>query len=78
MTFHGVTGDAIAYTYRLVKPVPAFKGAYGKNVLIFDRSTSTLKAEVHKVIRAGKVLEIDWVTYPVADLVSSMRSTPAQ
>ncbi len=78
VTFHGVTGAAIIYSYRLVTPISAYKGAYVKAELIFDRATSTLEAEVHEIIKAGKVMEMDWVTYPVATLVNSMRSTPAQ
>jgi hypothetical protein len=76
VTFHGVTGAAIALTIRDTSTLPVYKGSYVREERIFDRTTSTLKAEVNTIVRAGKILEVDWVTYPAARLVNSTDSTP--
>jgi hypothetical protein len=77
VTFHGVTGAAIAFTSKWPPPQPPFyKGSYIRRELIFDRASSTLKAEVTDVIRAGKIISFDWKTYLASGLVNSTHSTP--
>jgi hypothetical protein len=75
VTFHGVTGAAIAFT---LPHTAAYKGGDGRSELIFDRTTSLLKAEVNTVFRGSKVLDLSWVTYPSSGLVNSLHSTPGQ
>lgn len=76
VTFHGVTGAAISLTVESSTDVPFYKGAKIRRELIFDRATSTLKAEVTLDIKHGKVIAIDAVTYLASGLVNSTQSTP--
>lgn len=76
VTFHGVTGAAISLTSKSSSKAPFYKGSYIRQELIFDRATSTLKAEVILLIKGGKIFTLDTKTYLTSGLVNSMHGAP--
>lgn len=72
VSFHGVRGLGIVIGH----PVPRQPRERGVNELIFNRTTSRLKAEVAMTVKSGKVIDITWVTYRSSGLVNSTTSTP--
>ena len=52
------------------------QGSYVTDELIFDRATSTLKAEVYLIIKDGKLIDSGGTTYLTSGLVNSTHSTP--
>jgi hypothetical protein len=74
VTFHGVTGTAIGITFKLRGPF--YKGGYATQELVFDRATSTLKAEVYRIVKDGKVIDTGGTAYVASGLVNSTHSTP--
>jgi hypothetical protein len=75
-TFHGVTGATIGITSRSRNHEPFYKGSYVTDELIFDRATSTLKAEVYLIIKDGKLINSGGTTYLTSGLVNSTHSAP--
>jgi hypothetical protein len=73
VTFHGVSGVAIGLTAKLGGPF--YKGAHETWELVFDRATSTLKAEVYRIVKDGKVIDSGGTAYVAAGLVNSTHST---
>ncbi|HET7017676.1 MAG TPA: hypothetical protein VFI65_27380 [Streptosporangiaceae bacterium] len=69
-TFRGVSGAAIAYIGKYPK------GSITSVELIFDRATSTLKAEVFKTTKGGKTVYVQGTAYLKSGLVNSTHSTP--